>query len=276
VAGYVALMTDRYPPFSLDQGGHEPGGPPISSAAPLPRDRRAGWTAGRAVALVMGSVLVVGGLGLAAGGATLVVADQVARDADGFMMSSRDRLATDGFAITSEDAQVQTAGAPDQLPEVLVGDVRVSAEAAGDTDLFVGVASAADARAYLGDVRHDTVLDFPDGDPAYRATEGGAPETPPTEQDFWVARATGTDPTLTWSLDDGDWTVVVMNADGSDAVSADVSAGAEVPWVATVIAVLFVLAGLALLVGALLIAIAMRAAARPAPPAQPSAPGSTP
>ena len=301
VAGYVALMTDQYPPFSLDQGGHEPGAPPtgrtavappppsgparpapppvappMSSPAPPPRDRRTGWTAGRAVALVIGSILVVGGLGLAAGGATLVVADQVARDADGFMMSPRERLATDGFAITSEDAQVETAGAPDQLPDVLVGDVRVSAEAAGGTDLFVGVASTPDARAYLGDVRHATVLDFPESDPTYRATEGGAPETPPAEQDFWAARATGSDPTLTWSLEEGDWTIVVMNADGSDAVTADVSAGAEVPWVATVIAVLFVLAGLALLIGALLIAIPVRAAARPAPPAQPSAPGSTP
>jgi hypothetical protein len=27
VAGYVALMTDRYPPFRLDMGGHEPGSP---------------------------------------------------------------------------------------------------------------------------------------------------------------------------------------------------------------------------------------------------------
>ena len=74
-----------------------------------------------------------------------------------------------------------------------------------------------------------------------------------------VVRATGVDPDLTWTLQDGDWTVVIMNADGSAAVSAAVSAGAGVPMVSTLIAVLFGLAGLFLLVGALLIAVPVRA-----------------
>jgi Domain of unknown function (DUF4389) len=284
VGGYVALMTDRYPPFSLDQGGHEPGdfsggrasvttappsrpAPTPGSPAPAgyaapPPERRSRWTAGRVVSVVLGSLLVLGGLGLAAGGATLVAADQFARDADGFMMSPQQRLTSDGFAITSEDAAVHTDGTLSRLPDSLIGDVRVSAAGADNTDLFVGIASAADARAYLGDVRHDTLLEVRNGDPIYRSTTGGAPRTAPTEQDFWVARATGTDPHLTWTLRDGDWTVVVMNADGSAAVTADVAAGAQVPIVTTLIAVLFVLAALFLLAGALLIAVPVRAVSR--------------
>jgi hypothetical protein len=49
-----------------------------------------------------------------------------------------------------------------------------------------------------------------------------------------------------------------MNADGSASIAADVSAGAEVPVLETVIAVLFVLAGLLLLLGTLLIAVPIR------------------
>jgi hypothetical protein len=191
-----------------------------------------------------------------------VAADQLGRDADGFMMSPQERLASDGFAITSDDATVHTDGTLDRLPDSLIGDVRVSATGADDADLFVGIASAADARGYLGDVRHDTLLEVRNGDPIYRSTTGGSPESAPTEQDFWVARATGTHPDVTWTLQDGDWTVVIMNADGSAAVSAEVSAGAEVPMVSTLIAVLFGLACLFLLVGALLIAVPVRAVNR--------------
>jgi hypothetical protein len=271
VAGYVALMTDRYPPFSLDQGGHEPpvmSLPPLSTPAPTaspapprPQQRatRSGWTGGRVASLVLGSLLVVGALGLASGGAVLVAADQMGRDADGFLTSPQDRLATAGFAITSEDAHLHSDGTLERLPDAVIGDVRLTVEGAGGTELFVGIAPAADVRNYLADVQHDTLLEVRDGDPVYRSSPGGAPATPPTEQAFWVAEATGTEPELTWTLEDGDWAAVVMNADGSAAVDAEVSAGAEVPVLATVIAVLFVLAGLLLLLGTVLIAVPIRA-----------------
>ena len=150
VAAYVALMTDRYPPFSLDQGGHEPpvAGPPPHIApaaspsgaldatpAPPPHDdSRSGWTTGRVVALVLGSLLVVGAVSSAGAAVTLVAADQMARDDDGFLTSPTERLTTDGFAITSEDAHLRTDGDLERLPDAVIGDVRVSVEGTGDTD----------------------------------------------------------------------------------------------------------------------------------------------
>jgi len=36
--------------------------------------------------------------------------------------------------------------------------------------------------------------------------------------------------TLNWDVKDGNWSVVVMNADGSKGVNTRVSAGASLPW----------------------------------------------
>ena len=46
-----------------------------------------------------------------------------------------------------------------------------------------------------------------------------------------TATSTGTDnhQVLTWPTQAGDWSVVMMNADGSDRVNASVSVGATVP-----------------------------------------------
>ena len=52
------------------------------------------------------------------------------------MMSPQEQLTTDGFAILSEDAQVHSDGAPDGMPHALVGDVRLSAQAAGGAGLL--------------------------------------------------------------------------------------------------------------------------------------------
>lgn len=45
----------------------------------------------------------------------------------------------------------------------------------------------------------------------------------PTEQIFWVVQASGDDPRLDLEVPDGAWSAVVMNADGTPGVDADVS-----------------------------------------------------
>jgi hypothetical protein len=61
---------------------------------------------------------------------------------------------------------------------------------------------------------------------------------------------------MTWKVTDGDWSIVVMNADGSRGVNAGVSAGASVPflgdaawWAIGGGTVLFVTAGALILLG---------------------------
>ena len=66
--------------------------------------------------------------------------------------------------------------------------------------------------------------------PSYLARPGGKPATPPGRETFWIARVEGRGPqTLTWSVKQGRWSVVVMRPDASRGVSADLAAGAKLP-----------------------------------------------
>ena len=144
--------------------------------------------------------------------------DQVAIDAVAAKMMGFDPMSLEHISVAHEDG----LGVGDPRDISLVGDD-------GD-DLFVGVAPSAEVATYLAGVQHAVGTGLEDGDPVYRSADGVAPQTPPTEQDFWVASADGTDPQLTWPLEDGSWTVVIMNSDGSAAVSAEMrSSSASTP-----------------------------------------------
>jgi hypothetical protein len=283
VAGYVSLMTDRYPPFRLDQGGHEPPAAGPAPSGPQPAGGRTlepvrrdadGWTVGRVVTLVLGSLVILAGLMVAGTGATLAVIDNDRRDSDGFMMTPSERLSTDGFAIASEDARVQTDDVSDWLPDYVLGDVRLKADSPSGQNLFLGIARAEDAAAYLAGVRHDVVTTIDDSGPVYERTAGQAPGAAPIDESIWVVSDVDAEPEVTWAVEDGSWTVVLMNPDGSAGVAADLRVGAEVPALETIVGILLAAAALLLLLGAVMVAVPVRLASRTTVSGPPR-PGST-
>jgi hypothetical protein len=297
VAAYAALMTDEYPPFRFDQGGPDPGSgavgvptvppgastPSTSDAATGTALRQAtaaapatsatpagGWTGGRVTTVVIGSVLLVSAGGLLTGGIALAVADQTMRDEQGFLMTGAQEYTAPGFAIASESMDLHADGASDLIPGVLLGDAKIQVDPpTEDREIFVGVADSADAAAYLDGVRHSTVSDFRDdsGDdagPVYRETDGAAPATPPGDADIWVADASGLgEQRAVMELESGDWTIVVMNADGSRGVSTEVEVGATFPALEWVVATLLLVGGFLLLLALALIIGAVRRASHP-------------
>ncbi|MGY1679946.1 DUF4389 domain-containing protein [Geodermatophilus sp. SYSU D01176] len=290
VAAYVALMTDRYPPFRLDMGGADPGTrpvgptggpPPVSPAAPppatgvpVPQPPRyrtpERWTAGRVVAVVAGAVLLLAATGPLVGGVGLAWADTSQRE-DGYVWSATDDLSTAGHALVSDDITLDTTG-EEWVVDEFIGDVRVEVTAAEPaTEVFLGVARASDVDRYLAGVGHGRVDELgPDGGPG-TATEirGGAPASLPGDEDFWIARAQGTGTqTLQWTPSDGDWTVVVMRADGAAGLDVDARAGVTVPALTWIWIGLLVTGGVLAVVGALLVALAVHGArSGPAGPA---------
>ena len=110
-------------------------------------------------------------------------------------------------------------------------------------------------RAYLAGVEHATLVDLADSDPVYRTTDGSAPSTAPEQVD-WVAQSSGSGrQQITWPVENGDWTVVVMNADASPDVAVEAAAGAEVPAMRWLIGILLTVAAITLVLSIVLIAV---------------------
>jgi len=193
--------------------------------APPPRRR---WGSGRLIALVVGILLVLPALGLLLGGGVLLWADRSQRD-DGFLMSRTGTVSAPGFALVSDRIDLSTTGNWVPVPGAL-GTTRVQATAGGP-DVFLGIGPSDEVAAYLGSVRRSVVDDLGnDGAVVGREVGGGAPAGPPAAQQFWTEQASGAGrQQLDWDPGQGDWTAVVMNADGSPGVDTDLRVGAELP-----------------------------------------------
>jgi len=289
VVAYVSLMTDTYPPFRLDMGGTDPAtdlapaspatSPGLSGASPSSgsggdpnpqagRSPAARWGAGRVTAVVLGSLVALTALGLLSGGAVLRFADVALRDPDGYLMSSSVRVESPGYAVTSGSLQLHGGVNAVDLPNRWLGTVRVEVLGHTPNGTFVGIAPAEDVARYLQSVATSVVVDPADDDgrPTLEFTDGGSPRIVPTDADFWVASATGAGTqSLTWSPGPGEWTLVVMNAEGTTPVSADVAVGATAP-VLDDAAWALLLAGLVMsgLAAALLVSSLRRSPARSA------------
>ena len=231
VAAYAGLMTDSYPPFRLDQGGEEHDSPASEAATIVaPASEEAAETAplagrgARGVALiVVGSLTAILAFALLAGGCAGIAIDRTQRDDDGFLMSPTESFSTATYAIVSESVDVNVSG-PDWAAKSVLGTVRIRSES--ERPVFIGIARETALAAYLGAVEHSVVTGI--DEPSYSNRQGGAPESPPEDQTFWAASETGAgEQTVEWEPEDGSWSAVVMNADGSRGVAAELSIGAE-------------------------------------------------
>jgi Domain of unknown function (DUF4389) len=211
------------------------------------------WTAGRVALVVLGSIVALLGAGLLVAGGGLLWADQTKRDEAGFLTTPTERFATSSYAITSETvdlAGAEAEGADWALSEDVLGNVRLRGESP-EGEVFLGIGRAREVERYLRGVEHDEITDL-EFDPFtvdYRRITGERPRGAPTGEDFWAASAAGAGvQTLTWEAESGEWSVVVMNADGSAGVAADLSAGAEANFLLW-LAIGLLVAGALLLVG---------------------------
>lgn len=228
VGAYAALMTDEYPPFRLDMGGSEPDRSAVSLAEPTARTQDGGWTPPRIVSVVIGVVFGLVSTGLITGGAALLWLDQTGRDDDGYLSASA-VYSTGTYALASE--RVRFAGtAADVVPAArALGDIRVRVMGTDPGDpVFVGIAPSSAVARYLAGTEYATVTDAASGGTTVH--QGQGIPRPPADAAIWTASSSGPGTqTVVWPDQAGDWTVVVMNADGSPGVDVRAEAGATVP-----------------------------------------------
>jgi hypothetical protein len=187
--------------------------------------------------LVAGVLTGVLALGLLVAGGGLLWADGQ-KDGRGYLSTDRHAFQADTAALVSENVDLDLDGAEWLVDAGDFGDVRLSVAPESSTPVFVGIARTSDVDRYLAGIAHTTVDDLDDepfglfGDFGvdYRDSAGVARAGRPADETFWAASASGTGvQDLSWDARHGDWSIVVMNADGSPGVNAGVQAGAKLP-----------------------------------------------
>ena len=230
-------------------------------------------TAGRIVLIVIGSFALIFGLAFAAAGGVVLVAQSAFRDAQGFFVSGPHPFGSEGYALTSK--RIDLGANPERGASNIGGifTLRLRAESANDKSIFIGVAPSADVDSYLGNVDHDEITDVSlrPFEPTYQHVDGTAAPRPPAQEPIWVQTESGTgERTLTWHPRSGRWTVVVMNADASRGVSAQMSVGVRVRYLTWIGIGLLILALLAFVAGGLMLYFGVRQPRMKATPAAPN------
>jgi hypothetical protein len=181
---------------------------------------------------ITGAIASLIAVALVAGGGLALWGDSL-KDDDGYLRTDTERFTTDTRALATDNLDVDLGDADWVAQTDDLGKVTVSAQSRDGKSVFVGIARTSDVERYLANVPHTTVNDVdvaPFG-ADYERHSGQRHPVSPEHAGIWQASSQGTGKqSIDWKIDDGDYSVVVMNADGSLGVDADVSAGASIPF----------------------------------------------
>jgi len=216
------------------------------------------------VLIVLGGVLIVIGALAAAGGGALMALF----GSNNTLSSGVQQVSTPTRALVSPAGSIQgTSGA-----QTVLGSVRLRITAtptAAGQHLFLGIGPAGAVDRYLSGTSHDVATDVsvaPFHLTLARHRGTGAPAAP-ASQSFWVAQASGTHPTLTWTVTSGSYRVVAMNTDAAAPVAFNGGLDLTIPH-SFAIGIGLLIGGIVLiLIGIVLIVLGVRA--RPRPGSQP-------
>jgi hypothetical protein len=181
---------------------------------------------------ITGAIASLLAVALVAGGALALWGDSRKGD-DGYLKTDTERFHSSTRALATDNLDVDLGDADWLAQSDDLGKIKVTAESREGKPLFVGIARTSDVEDYLAGVPYTTVDDVEVSpfEADYTRHAGNRHPVSPEHAGIWQESSQGTGrQAIDWEIDDGDWSIVVMNADGSLGVDADVSAGANVPF----------------------------------------------
>jgi hypothetical protein len=191
--------------------------------------------AGRIALMVTGALTALFAASIMLGGG-LALYGEIEKDDQGYLTTETHRFAAETRALATENLDVNLGDGDWVVQAGDLGKVRLEAESRDGKALFVGIARTSDVESYLSGVPHTTVHDVQAGpfesfDAGYTRHAGQRHPVSPEHAGIWAASNQGAGrQAVDWEIEDGEWSVVVMNADGSLGVDADISAGADIPF----------------------------------------------
>ena len=170
----------------------------------------------RVVLIVLGALLAVIGVLAAIGGGALMALF----GSNDTLDSGVQHVSTPTRALVSPAGSIQgISGAQTVLGSVRLRITATPAAAGHQLFLAIGPANAVDR--YLRGASYDVATDVSVA--PFHLTlarhRGTATPPPPGSQSFWVAKASGAHPALTWTVTSGSYRVVVMNTDAAAPVA---------------------------------------------------------
>lgn len=175
----------------------------------------------RALLAILGTILIVVGIGSAGVGGTL----SALTGPDGAISGSAGKVTGNGYALVFNEFTINTAGSTDTLRKI--AEFRMGATSTTGNELFLGIAPADQVNNYLRTTSRDIVSDLSEGTARVVPVPGNAIPSKPSEQTFWTAQSQGIAPTISLAQSGANQTLVIMNADAQQQLSVDITLGVE-------------------------------------------------
>ena len=230
-----------------------------------------------ALLLVFGILISIAGMGVLAAGILAASANQF-RDSEGYFAAPTETFTTQSYALTSPRRRDPTASG--YAKSAVRSRHRTFERHSADSDIFIGIAPKADIDHYLDDVKRTEISsiryfpfeveyrDIP-GSHAPAAPRGRSPSGRSPLPDPARKRSSG-------AVAPGEWGVVVMNADGTPGVTADLQAAVRSDLISPIATSLIIIGAVLLLIGLPMLIVGAVILGRRIPPARATTPPPVP